>query len=153
MKISVIIPAYNCERFIARAIESVKRQTFADLECIVIDDCSTDGTYYVALEAMGDDLRFSAYSLLDNIGIARARNRGISFSKSSDALFFLDADDWLDRNCLEMLIARITGFKQVSVCEDVYGHWLYWKKNLNANPDDCCNLRVAYKENPILKRK
>ena len=44
-------------------------------------------------------------------------------------------------------------FKQVSVCEDVYGHWLYWKQNLNANPDDCCNLRVAYKENPILKRK
>ena len=51
------------------------------------------------------------------------------------------------------LIARITGFKQVSVCEDVYGHWLYWKQNLNANPDDCCNLRVVYKENPILKRK
>lgn len=44
-------------------------------------------------------------------------------------------------------------FKQVLVCEDVYGHWLYWKQNLNANPDDCCNLRVVYKENPILKRK
>lgn len=43
------------------------------------------------------------------------------------------------------LIARITGFKQVSVCEDVYGHWVYWKENLNANPEDCCNLRVARK--------
>lgn len=40
------------------------------------------------------------------------------------------------------LLARITGFKQISVCEDVYGHWLYWKNNLNANPEDCCNLRV-----------
>lgn len=40
------------------------------------------------------------------------------------------------------LISRVTGFKQVSVCEDVYGHWLYWKQNLNHNPDDCCNLRL-----------
>ena len=44
------------------------------------------------------------------------------------------------------LIARITGFKQISVCEDVYGHWVYWKENLNANPDDCCNLRVIRKK-------
>ena len=51
------------------------------------------------------------------------------------------------------LIDRVTGFKQISVCEDVYGHWLWWKDHLNANPDDCCNLRVAYKENPILRRK
>lgn len=43
------------------------------------------------------------------------------------------------------LIEKITGFKQVSVCEDVYGHWLYWKQNLNANPDDCCNLRIGRK--------
>ena len=44
------------------------------------------------------------------------------------------------------LIARVTGFKQVTVCEDVYGHWLYWKDHLNANPDDCCNLRVFKKK-------
>lgn len=43
------------------------------------------------------------------------------------------------------LIARITGFKQISVCEDVYGHWKYWKENFNANPDDCCNLRITRK--------
>ena len=43
------------------------------------------------------------------------------------------------------LIARVTGFKQITVCEDVYGHWLWWKDNLNANPDDCCNLRLARK--------
>ena len=41
------------------------------------------------------------------------------------------------------LISRITGFKEISVCEDVYGHWLYWKDNLNHNPNDCCNLRLA----------
>lgn len=40
------------------------------------------------------------------------------------------------------LIDRITGFKEISVCEDVYGHWLYWKDNLNANKEDCCNLRL-----------
>ena len=44
------------------------------------------------------------------------------------------------------LIDKVTGFKQVSVCEDVYGHWLWWKDHLNANPNDCCNLRVFKKQ-------
>ena len=44
------------------------------------------------------------------------------------------------------LIARVTGFREMTVCEDVYGHWLYWKDHLNANPDDCCNLRVFRKQ-------
>ena len=44
------------------------------------------------------------------------------------------------------LISRITGFKQITVCEDVYGHWLWWKDHLNANPEDCCNLRVTRKK-------
>ena len=43
------------------------------------------------------------------------------------------------------LIARITGYKQKTVCEDVYGHWKWWKENFNANPEDCCNLRVFKK--------
>ena len=41
------------------------------------------------------------------------------------------------------LISKITGFKEMSVCEDVYGHWVYWKEHFNANPDDCCNLRLS----------
>lgn len=40
------------------------------------------------------------------------------------------------------LLAKITGFREVTVCEDVYGHWKYWRDNVNANPDDCCNLRT-----------
>ncbi len=41
------------------------------------------------------------------------------------------------------LIKKIKGFKEVSVCEDVYGHWLWWKDHVNANPEDCCNLRLV----------
>lgn len=41
----------------------------------------------------------------------------------------------------EDLLKRITAFKEVSVCEDVEEHWLYWRDNVNANPEDCCNLR------------
>lgn len=40
-----------------------------------------------------------------------------------------------------LLLDKITGFKEVSVCEDVENHWEYWKKHVNANPEDCCNLR------------
>lgn len=39
------------------------------------------------------------------------------------------------------LIDQVIGFKEISVCEDVYGHWMYWRDHINANPEDCCNLR------------
>lgn len=45
------------------------------------------------------------------------------------------------------LLEKVTGFREVTVCEDVYGHWKYWKENVNANPDDCCNLRGSKKAN------
>lgn len=45
----------------------------------------------------------------------------------------------------QKLISKVKGFKEVTVCEDVYGHWLYWKQNVNTNPDDCCNLRIGRK--------
>lgn len=50
-----------------------------------------------------------------------------------------------------VLIRKITGFREVSVCEDVPEHWEYWKNNLNANPEDCCNLRGIYQkvETPV----
>jgi glycosyltransferase involved in cell wall biosynthesis len=86
--VSVIIPTYNREQFVAKAIESVLNQTFQDLEIIVVDDGSTDQTRLV-LEPYQDRIRF-IYQ--DNAGASAARNTGVKAAKG-EWLAFLDSDD------------------------------------------------------------
>jgi glycosyltransferase involved in cell wall biosynthesis len=90
MKISVIIPAWNAERYIAKAIESCLRQTFPPHEIVVVDDASTDSTAEVA-ESFPSPVQ--VIRLAENMGVSVARNRGVQAS-TGDWLAFLDADDW-----------------------------------------------------------
>ncbi len=87
--ISVIIPAYNCDRYIAQAVDSVLQQESCSYEIIVIDDGSTDSTEHI-LESYGDLLR---YIKQENQGVAAARNHGIEIANGS-FVAFLDADDY-----------------------------------------------------------
>ncbi|MCT7955975.1 glycosyltransferase family 2 protein [Laspinema palackyanum] len=87
--ISVIIPAYNAEKFIKGTIISVLNQTFRDLELIVINDGSTDGTLEVV--SSFDDARVQVFSY-PNSGPQKSRNRGIDKARG-EYLSFLDADD------------------------------------------------------------
>jgi glycosyltransferase involved in cell wall biosynthesis len=91
--VSVIIPAYNAEAFIADTVQSVLNQTYQDLEVIVVDDGSQDGTV-AALEPFGTRVQVHRQA---NGGVARARNTGVSLA-SGEFIAFLDADDlWLPR--------------------------------------------------------
>ncbi|MEG3847883.1 glycosyltransferase [Microcoleus sp. herbarium19] len=88
-RVSVIIPAYNCERYISRAVESAINQTYQDWEIIVVDDGSTDSTSRV-LDAYRDVIQ---YVYQENQGAAKARNRACELAKG-EFLAFLDADDF-----------------------------------------------------------
>lgn len=101
-KVSVIIPAYNCERFIGAAIESVLQQTFRDYEIIVVDDGSTDKTNEVVQRYRGR----LQYLKQSNNGQAMARNLGFRHS-SGEYLAFLDADDIWYPNMLETEVAAL----------------------------------------------
>jgi glycosyltransferase involved in cell wall biosynthesis len=90
LKFSVIIPAYNAERYIAQAIKSCLNQTYPPHEIIVVDDASTDGTAAVA-ESFPSPVRL--IRLTENLGVSVARNRGVEAS-TGDWIAFLDADDW-----------------------------------------------------------
>ncbi|MCL1467396.1 glycosyltransferase family 2 protein [Argonema galeatum] len=90
--ISVIIPVYNGEKYLAEAIQNIKNQDYKPLEIIVIDDGSTDGTPEVAAE-FKDCIR---YVYQQNSGPAAARNHGIRIA-NGDVIAFLDVDDlWSD---------------------------------------------------------
>jgi glycosyltransferase involved in cell wall biosynthesis len=87
--VSVIIPVYNGDRYIAQAVESVLSQTFNGYELIVVDDGSTDSTQAI-LQQYGDCLR---YCYQPNQGVAVARNHGIKLAQGN-LVAFLDADDF-----------------------------------------------------------
>jgi len=98
--VSVIIPVYNCEKYITDAVDSVLAQTHRSIEIIVVDDGSTDKTKE-ALAAYGDRIK---YIYKENGGPASARNVGIKMSKGQ-FIAFLDADDmWVENKLEQQLI-------------------------------------------------
>lgn len=90
--VSVIIPVYNCERYLGEAIESASAQTYRPIEVIVLDDGSTDGSGDVAKRFVPP----VRYYFQPNAGLGAARNMGISLAQGS-VFAFLDSDDvWLE---------------------------------------------------------
>ena len=107
MKVSVITPMYNCEKFISETIESVLNQTYTNWEMIIIDDCSTDKSKEIAKQYIERDKRIRLIELKENSGAAVARNKGIEVS-SGRFIAFLDGDDLWESNKLEKQIQFMT---------------------------------------------
>lgn len=100
--ISVIIPAYNVEDYIARGIESVLNQTYQELEVVIVDDGSEDDTVKVIKEYEKKDKRVKLF-LKDNGGVSSARNLAL-MKCVGEYVVFLDSDDWLEKHTLQHLI-------------------------------------------------
>lgn len=90
--ISVIMPAYNADRFIAEAIRSVQVQTYGNWELLILDDGSSDRTCLIAEEFARQDSRIRLLKNEKNMGVARTRNRGFDLSRG-DLVALLDSDD------------------------------------------------------------
>lgn len=115
---AIIIPAYNAARFIHRAIESSVNQTERDIEIIIIDDGSTDATASVIVQYAQEDPRI-IFASQSNSGVSSARNHGIELA-NADYLLFLDADDWLEENAVEQLLAHLQPESTKLVCAECY---------------------------------
>ncbi len=98
-KVSVLIPAYNAEKYIGDTIQSVLDQTFQDFEVIVLDDCSTDSTNEVVKGFGAKDDRIRLFKNKTNLGIAGTRNKLLEYA-SGKYLAILDADDLCHRDRL-----------------------------------------------------
>lgn len=112
--ISVIIPAYNAERYIKEAIESALSQTYKDIEIIVINDGSTDRTGDIAFQCFQHESQRVLIVHQKNKGASAARNTGIKYAKG-EYIAFLDADDvWLP-NKLQKQIALLENDKDLAL--------------------------------------
>lgn len=101
-EVSIIIPAYNSETYIAQALESVLCQTYHNLEVILIDDASTDSTLKIARSF--HDPRLKIISNKENRGVSYGRNCGIKAARGN-WIALLDSDDWYAPERLEKLLA------------------------------------------------
>lgn len=91
-QVSIITPTYNCGKFIAETIESVKIQTYQDWEMIIVDDCSSDNTKEIVEQYQKNDSRIHYHCLEKNSGAAVARNTALKLAKGK-WIAFLDSDD------------------------------------------------------------
>ena len=98
--VSIITPNYNCERFIAQTIDSVLAQTYQNWEMIIVDDCSTDNSYNIAVEYAKNDKRIIVLRNESNSGAAISRNKALDNAKG-EYIAFLDSDDLWEQNKLE----------------------------------------------------
>lgn len=106
MKVSIIIPVYNVANYIIRCIDSVVKQTYRNIECILVDDCGQDNSIQLAEQyAKGytGDINFKIIHHNINEGVATARNTGI-MAATGTFLFFLDSDDTITPDCISKLI-------------------------------------------------
>jgi glycosyltransferase involved in cell wall biosynthesis len=112
--VSVIIPVYNGEAFLAEAVESIQQQDHRPLEIIIVDDGSTDGTKKIAA-SFEDNIR---YTYQHHSGPVVARNQGLRMAHG-DVIGFLDADDLWLRNSLRLRLVRLVCDPSVEI---VIGH-------------------------------
>lgn len=99
--ISIIVPVYNVEKYLAKCINSLINQTYNNLEVLLIDDGSTDNSLIICEEFQKKDSRIKVIHK-QNGGLSSARNTGIDNS-NGEYLLFIDSDDWIKPNFVEIL--------------------------------------------------
>lgn len=104
--ISVIVPVYNVEEYLEECLESIKNQTYSNIEVILVNDGSTDHSQAICERYCQQDPRFRLINQ-ENKGLSGARNRGMTESKG-ELITFVDSDDVLKEDMLEQLIKQVT---------------------------------------------
>ena len=127
--ISIIVPIYNAEKYLARCVGSLKTQSLIDIEIILVNDCSTDGSLELARSFAQSDGRVRIIDLAVNGGVANARNKGLEVARG-EYIAFVDNDDWVEPDRYERMyrLASAHGYDAVLdgfVSDDGNGKILY----------------------------
>lgn len=130
--ISIIVPVYKVEKYLPRCLDSILAQTFADFECILIDDDSPDNCPAICDEYASRDNRIVVIHR-ENKGVAVARDTGLK-KAGGEFVYFVDSDDWIEPKSLELLYKK----QQETGADIVLGNMkniLLWKTDTYINPE------------------
>ncbi len=118
--VSVIVPAYNMEKYISRCLDALCNQSYRDVEVLIIDDGSKDRTYEIANMYAQSDSRVSVIHK-ENGGVSSARNLGIE-KAHGEYILFADPDDQIENDCIEVLVGAMTG-SNADLVSCQYSRW------------------------------
>ena len=145
MKVSIVIPVYNVEKYISACIDSVLSQTYQDIEIIVIDDCSPDKSISI-IEAYQSN-KIHIYAHKKNKGLSASRNTGVTYC-TGDYILFLDSDDTLNPKALEHCLcivqehgSEVVSFNSRHIDEEGNTWPLLWHKKFNFV--ECFNISIV----------
>jgi len=105
LEISIIIPVYNCDKYLDTCIQSILMQSFSNFEVICIDDNSTDNSLFILERYAKKDERIKILINDENKGSGYSRNKALDIANGK-YIFFLDSDDWIEDETLEFLYNR-----------------------------------------------
>lgn len=117
--LSVIVPFYNSEKYFSECLKSVINQTLKNIEIILIDDCSTDGSAEIAQKYANKDKRIKILKHNKNKGQGEARNTGLEIAKGK-YIGFLDSDDYLATDIFEKAVCKAEDTAAIGVSFNVY---------------------------------
>ncbi len=135
--VSIIIPVYNVAPHLEHCLESIISQTFKNLEIIIVNDCSTDGSGDIIKKYSEKDNRLKIINFEKNMGLGNARNTGLKAACGKYAVF-IDADDWVSKNHIELLHNAI----EKNGCDLIIGtHYTFDNTTKKAN---CLNKKKNF---------
>ena len=118
MKVSIIVPVYNIQDYVSECVDSILAQTYKDIECILVDDGSSDRSSEICEKYAKDFSRFVCVIHKHNGGLAAARNTGLQHA-TGDYVYFLDGDDKLTPDAISHFVDEA---KSAHYCDFVIGH-------------------------------
>ena len=122
MKVSIVIPVYNVSNYIERCILSVMNQTYQDIECLIVNDCTPDDSMIKCQKLLSDyqgPIRFVILNHEKNMGQAAARNTGTEVA-SGEYIYYLDSDDDITSDCIASLLEIAEKDSQIEMVQGNY---------------------------------
>ncbi len=144
-KISIIIPVYNVSQYIERCLKSIIAQSYPNIECILVDDCSPDDSIEKCQEIISNysgPIGFKILHHKSNRGLSAARNTGTN-AATGEYIYYLDSDDEISKDCISKMVEAAATYKDVDMVIGQYSH------NSNANYPRLKLCKGAY-DNDIL---
>lgn len=149
--ISVVMPVYNVEKHLKKAVDSVLKQTYTDFEIILVDDCSPDGCPQLCEELAASDERIMTVHHNENKGLSMARNTGMTYA-SGKYIWFMDSDDFVEDSLFAMVFDSVkenpAELILFGLTEDYYD-----EKDRLHHSEVICPKREIYENKEELRRK